>query len=102
MGMPQLLPYQFNLQIYFCYIFISIPIVLLGVGIESTVASYIQSVLRQKSNGLPSWCEQLLTQMVCEGVLKIIPAGQAKTTETMVIPEEKLIGGQPIHDQVLS
>lgn len=34
------------------------------------------SLLREKSHGVPSWCEQLLTDLFYDNVLTIIPADE--------------------------
>ena len=44
------------------------------------------SILRDKSHGVPSWCEQLLREMLYDGVIKIEPLRGVDTGEAMVSP----------------
>ena len=44
------------------------------------------SILRDQSNGVPSWCEQLLREMLQDGIIRIEPLSDVDTGEAMISP----------------
>ena len=48
------------------------------------------SILRDKSQGVPSWCEQLLREMLYDGVIKVEPlVPEVHSGEAIVEPPKE-------------